>query len=182
MTEIHNETATASSISRRSLVKAAAWSAPAVAVAVSVPLAAATTSPPVTPTASVTGSIGATGTNATVRTATYSGGALSYDSAGQPGVDSGNITITIYNTKSTQGWAIADLAAFVAAYQAAGWTLVGSATQAATSFTHAPVSNGSTITMPAVTWTAPVGSGKPVLGISVTSDSDDVSGAGVSLA
>lgn len=169
----------AKTASRRTVIKAAAWAAPVIAVAAAAPLAVASVTFD-SPTAFLTGTLSATGTSATARSAVYTGGNLSYDSAGAVGMDSGTLTITLYNAK-TASWSIADLSAVVAAYQTAGWVLVGTAAQGLTVFTHPPISNGSVISMPAVTWNAPAGSTKPDLGITVSSDSDDVSGQGLRL-
>lgn len=166
-------------VDRRTIIKAAAWSAPVVAVAATMPLAAASVVFD-SPTAYVTGTLTATGTNATVRTAVYSGGAMTYNSAGAPGLNSGAITLTFTNNRSAQ-FTIANLQSVVNAYVAAGWTVVGTPTQGVFIFEHAPISNGATVTMPSITWSAPVGSNKPLLTIGVSSDSDDVSGQGLSL-
>ena len=177
-TELQGESRT-DGMNRRTLVKAAAWAAPVIAVAAATPLAAASTTFD-SPTAYVTGTLTATGTSSVARTAVYSGGALTFNSAGVPGVNSGNILLTFSNSKAAS-WTIANLAAVQASYIAAGWTAVGTPTQGFFSFSHAPISNGATVTMPAVTWAAPVGSSKPGIVIGVSSDSDDVSGLGLSL-
>lgn len=163
--------------SRRTVLKAAAWAAPVVAVAAAAPIAAATTTFD-SPTAFISGTITATGTASTPRTATYPGGVLSYDSAGVPGVDSGELTITLFNGKPGS-WTLNDINGVVAAYQAAGWVLVGTASNTGTVFAHPAIHSGETIVMPKVVWSAPAGSTKPTIRIDVTSDSDDVTGIGV---
>lgn len=170
-------TENSSGISRRSVIKAAAWSAPVIAVAVATPLASASVSVD-SPTALVTGTLTATGTYATHRTATYSGGALTYNSNGVVGLNSGNITLTFSNG-NLPGWTLTttDL---VTAYVAAGWAFV-SQSPALTTFEHAPIANGQVVTMPKVVWSAPVGSTKPLIVIGIDSDSDDVSGQGLDL-
>lgn len=178
MTQENNTTSAFSPISRRSLVKAAAWSAPAVAVAVSVPLAAATTVPD-SPTASVSGAIAATGTSTTVRTATYSGGSVTYYAAGTSIANSGTLTLTISNTNLA--FSIASLATVVASYVSAGWVLSGTATQGLIVFTHTPITSSTPVTMPTITWSAPIGSTKAKLLIAVESDNDDVNGTSVGL-
>lgn len=166
----------AEGFSRRGVLKVAAWAAPAVAVAVAAPLASASQTFD-SPTAYVTGTITATGSSSTTRTAVYSSGMLSYDSAGNPGIDSGTITITLYNNRAQY---TVDVAAVESAYAAKGWVLV-SGNNASITFTHPPVTNGNSIQMPSVTWNAPVGSPKPLVGITVSSDNDDVTGNGLSL-
>ena len=178
MAQENNTTSALSPVSRRTLVKAAAWSAPAVAVAVSVPLAAATTVPD-SPTASVSGAIRATGTSSTVRSAVYSGGSVSYSAAGTSIANSGTLTLTITNTNLA--FSIASLAAVVASYVSAGWVLAGTATQGLIVFTHTPITSSTPVTMPTITWNAPVGSTKAKLLISVESDNDDVNGTSVGL-
>lgn len=168
MTEFQN----ADGVSRRGVLKVAAWAAPAVAVAVSAPLASASGFD--TPTAYVTGTLTAR-QGQTTRTAVYSGGALTFDSAGNPNIDSGNITISLLNNRAAY---TVDVAGTVAAYQAKGWVVVSSS-NCAIVFTHTPVSNGGAIEMPGVTWSAPAGTPKPLVTISVESDSDDVSGQGL---
>ncbi|NQX14075.1 hypothetical protein HQQ80_20810 [Microbacteriaceae bacterium VKM Ac-2855] len=168
-----------SPIRRRTVASGVAWAVPTVAVAIAAPAAAASTAPVFdSPTAYVTGTLTATGTAATPRSALYSGGALSYNSAGTPGQNSGNISLTFYNNKPATWATVLD----VAAYTAAGWIVV-SADPVAQRFVffHPAISNGASVTMPVVSWTAPVGSSKPVLGILVESDSDDVSGLGLQL-
>ncbi|MFF8189219.1 hypothetical protein ACF044_18400 [Microbacterium sp. NPDC016588] len=125
----------------------------------------------------MTGTITATGSSSTTRTATYSGGSLSYDSAGNPSINSGTITITLYNSRSQY---TIDVAAVESAYTAKGWLLV-SGDNSSITFTHPPVTGGNSIEMPSVKWTAPVGSPKPIVGIEVSSDNDDVSTLGLSL-
>lgn len=164
----------AAGFTRRGVLKTAAWAAPVVAVAVAAPLASASVVFD-SPTAFVTGTLTATGSAATTRSASYSGGALSYSSAGTPGVNSGNITLSLSNAKPAF---VVDFDAVAAAYVAAGWVLV-SKSNALIVFTHVPISDGGTISMPAVTWTAPVGTSKPAVAIDVESDSDDVSGLGL---
>ncbi|NQX35555.1 hypothetical protein [Herbiconiux sp. VKM Ac-2851] len=163
-------------LTRRQVTTAAAWAAPVIALAVATPLAAASEVFD-SPTAFVSGALAATGTSATQRTATYEGGALNYNSAGVPGLNSGDITISVYNNKTASWTLTTDV---VTAYQAAGWVLV-TASPESTVFIHSAISNGATISMPAISWSAPAGSSKPVLGIMVSSDNDDVSGLGVSL-
>jgi hypothetical protein len=161
---------------RRQVTTAAAWAAPVIALSVATPLAAAST-PVDSPTAYITGTLTASGSASTPRVATYSGGQLTYDSAGTPGLNSGDLTIEIYNTKTSVWTLTTDV---VTSYQAAGWVLV-SASPALTTFIHAAIANGETVSMPSVVWDAPVGSTKPVLGIRVLSDNDDVSGQGLNL-
>lgn len=163
----------AGGVSRRGVLKVAAWAAPAVAVAVSAPLASASGFD--TPTAYVTGTLTARQSQ-TSRTAVYSGGALTFDSAGNPSIDSGNITIYLNNSRASYTVNVAEVEA---AYQAKGWVLV-SGSNSSIVFTHPPVSNGGLIEMPGVTWTAPAGTAKPLVSIVVESDSDDVSGQGLS--
>lgn len=169
-----SESPATAGVTRRGVLKTAAWAAPVVAVAVAAPLASASTTFD-SPTAFVTGTLTATGSSATSRSAVYSGGALTYTSAGTPGVNSGTITLALENTKPT--WTV-DFEAVAAAYVAQGWVLV-SKSNALIVFTHIPISDGGTISMPSVTWTAPIGSTKPAVSIDVSSDSDDVTGIGL---
>lgn len=171
-----NDAESARGLTRRQVTLGAAWAVPVVAIAVATPLAAASVVFD-SPTAYVTGTLTATGTGSGPRSAVYSGGALTYNSAGVPALNSGGLTITFYNTK-TASWTLAG--DIVTAYQNAGWMLVQS-TPASTVFIHTAISNGQSVSMPAVTWNAPTGSTKPVLGIQVSSDADDVSGLGLNL-
>jgi hypothetical protein len=162
-------------LTRRQVTTAAAWAAPVIALAVATPLAAAS-DPVESPTAYVSGAINATGTSSTARTATYSGGSLNFDSAGISGVDSGNLTLVVSSTRA--GWTTST--DIPAVYQAAGWTLVSASPDGTVfGFSHAPISNGQSVSMPGVTWSAPVGSAKPIIAISISSDSDDVSALGL---
>ncbi|WP_291055801.1 hypothetical protein [Herbiconiux sp.] len=171
-----NDAESARGLTRRQVTLGAAWSVPVVAIAVATPLAAASVVFD-SPTAFVTGTLTATGTNQTARSATYSGGALTYNSAGVPGLNSGNITLSFLNNR-TPSWTLSG--DIVTAYQNAGWTLVSSSA-AATVFIHSAINNGQSVTMPSVVWNAPIGSSKPLLTIQVSSDSDDVSGLGLFL-
>lgn len=157
-------------IERRTIIKAAAWAAPVVAIAATAPLAAATEVFN-SPTAFITGKIEAHGVAATARWVNYGPGTVGFDTAGYPGLDSGNLTLTIVQP-SQSGWALTT--ALVADYTNAGWTLASDA-NGVTVFTHAPIT-GSVITMPAIRWDAPAGSPKPLASITVSSDSDDVTG------
>lgn len=177
MTQENNTTSALSPISRRSLVKAAAWSAPAVAVAVSVPLAAATTVFD-SPTAAISGAINVKGSSTTTRSATYSGGTVEYYSAGSAVANSGTLTLTITNSNLQFTTVLDDVKA---AYIAAGWVVSGTPTQALIVFTHTPITSSTTITMPTITWNAPVGSSKGKLLIAVESDNDDVNGTRIGI-
>lgn len=171
------ESAPKKGLTRRQVAVGAAWAAPVVALAVATPFAAASTVFD-SPTAYVTGTLAATGTSSTARSATYSGGSMTYNSAGVSGQDSGNLTLTVYNTKST----IWTTTINTAAYVTAGWTLVSANTTTQTYvFSHTAVTNGTVVNMPTVVWNAPVGSTKPVLGIELQSDNDDVSALGLAL-
>ncbi|UFS57878.1 hypothetical protein [Subtercola endophyticus] len=164
-------------LTRRQVATGAAWAVPVVALAVSTPLAAASVVID-SPTAYLTGTISATGTSASPRTATYVNGSMTYNSAGVAGQNSGNLTLTVYNNKPT----IWSTTISTAAYISAGWALVSANTVTQVYiFSHTAVTNGVVVTMPTVTWNAPVGSTKPVLGITLDSDSDDVSALGLSL-
>ncbi|GGF12731.1 hypothetical protein [Subtercola lobariae] len=171
------EPTTKKGLTRRQVAVGAAWAAPVVALAVATPFAAASVVFD-SPTAYVTGTLTATGTSATARSATYSGGSMTYNSAGVSGQDSGNLTLTVYNTKPT----IWTTTISTAAYVSAGWTLVSANITTQTYvFAHTAVTNGAVVTMPSVVWNAPKGSTKPVLGIDLESDNDDVSALGLSL-
>ncbi|MDR6866525.1 hypothetical protein J2Y69_001118 [Microbacterium resistens] len=166
---------TSGGISRRTIVTGAAWSVPLIAVAVSVPRAAA--SDVTSPTALVTGAIQA-GVTSSTRYAQYGGGQVTFASAGVAGIDSGRLSVSISNLTSTK-FQLITLESVVAEYEAAGWTLVV-ATEALIEFTHAPIVDGGTVLTPAIRWEGALDSGKPRVGIAVSSDSDDVIGTIIS--
>lgn len=165
------------SMNRRSVMKAAAWAAPVVAVAAAAPAFAA--SPVIdSPTAYVTGTLTATGTTTSARTATYSGGQVTFNSAGQP-IDSGTLTLSFTNTKVTT-WSMSTTD-IIALYVAAGWVLVSNNLEASIVFSHAPISDGGVVSMPSVAWSAPGSAGKPNVAVRLSSDADDVSALGLEL-
>lgn len=132
---------------RRRVLKAAAWSAPVIALAVATPMASASVvvPPASVPTTFITGQISAAST-ATQRIGTYENGSVIYNSA-NTSTDTGNIFLEFGTTNTA--FAITYNAA---AFTAAGWTLV-SATPELVTFMGPPLANGSARSIPSVTWT-----------------------------
>ncbi|MCU1481336.1 MAG: hypothetical protein JWQ19_2122 [Subtercola sp.] len=160
-------------LTRRQVATGAAWAVPVVALAVAAPAAAASTVLS-SPTAYVTGTLSAGGTG-THRVADYTGGNTTYNSLGFPGLNSGNLTLTISWTNPTKYTITYD----AAGYLSAGWQLLtNTPASGLIVYTHTPVNNGGTILMPAIHWTSSV---KPNISIDISSDSDDVSGLGLSV-
>ncbi|MEA9986511.1 MULTISPECIES: hypothetical protein [Subtercola] len=154
-------------LSRRQVALGAAWSVPVIALAVASPAQAASVT---LPTAAVGGSIGVV-QGATVRTATYSGGYMNYNAAGTT-TTSGNLTLT-FAWRTTGSWTMSppDTAGFTAQ----GW-IQSSSSAGTLVFTHAPIADGTTVTIPTVKWT---GTNKPQISVSLESDNDNVSGTSV---
>lgn len=133
-------------IERRTIIKAAAWAAPVVAVAATAAPAFAATTPVNEPRAVVTGSVYASSTTST-RTLNYTGGAVTFDPAATT-----ESTGDIYVSFSISGVHAASYSFNIdkAAFIAAGWTEVGSD---GLNWMSPGLSSAGSITIPPASWT-----------------------------
>ncbi len=134
--------------SRRSVVKAAAWAAPVLAVAVAAPLASASTTPAPQPTARVIGTLaGAVGGG--TRTVSFSNALVEYNADGT-NLETGNITITLPLFGNAPEF---PLVVDEASWAANGWTRLSNAGGNAR-FRHPSISSGSVLAGTA-SWSGP---------------------------
>jgi hypothetical protein len=172
ITEPQNpEAEPARGLTRRQIAIGAAWAAPVLALAVASPAAAASGG---NPSANVGGTMTAS-SDGPNRTVSYQNGFISYDSQGQP-VTSGNLTLSF-------DWTTAALVPsyVLEDFQAQGWVVQNAYTSGGTtfSFTHSPVADGDTVTIPGVTWTGVVEDVAPNVTATLISDNPDVFGSTV---
>jgi hypothetical protein len=173
MDDVTNDTTTVAKkgLTRRQVAIGAAWTVPVIAVATATPAHAASVQQ--NPTATVGGTMTASSAGS-ARTVNYTNGFITYDNAGQTGVSSGNLYLDFT-------WTTAALVPTydLAAFQAQGWVLDSPYVSGGTSFSfsHAPIANGATVTVPNVTWSGTVSGRAPGVTARLSSDNDDVFGS-----
>lgn len=138
--------AASTGITRRKVIKSAAWSAPVVAMAVATPLASASMTPDPKPNAYITGTL--TGTHDTVtRVVSFSNGIVTYDADGTD-LETGNITVSLPLFGNMPDF---PLAVDEASWTSLGWTKLSNA-GGNMRFRHSSIASG-TVPMGTASWT-----------------------------